>query len=133
MKIIDSAAQAAWVAVFLAFAFLVVRPDKRWLAYAAWGLAGAVALFTAGVIVSSSFGFTRDVDRAVLLLDKDAAKRFSALCKTRISPNGVGGNVKTRTLNNEFVIADLTSGDGATICTIDVPRTDLLGFQETHN
>lgn len=131
MRVADHVTQAIWIPLFLLFAYLTVRPESKTLRDAAWILAGIAGFVTAGVVVFTTFGFTRDRDYVLLRLDAYTRQVVTHVCG-RLRHKGLVGNIETKSLSSEFVIFDFSHNAGRRCETLDIPRSAVVVFREIH-
>jgi hypothetical protein len=127
MRTADYAGLAAWIVVIGLFAAASAGWGPKWLA---WGVGVAVGLATAGLIVATTFGRTRDHDHVLLRVDTQTRAALASLCDRQFSAQGIPGTISTKTLSEEFVIVDLANGVGGRCQTVDIPRAAVLAFKE---
>jgi hypothetical protein len=109
MRAADYVVVAGWILVISLFAALSAGWGPKWLAWCA-GL--AVGLATAGLIVATTFGGTRDHDHVLLRVDDQTRAALASLCRRQFSAQGIPGTISTKTLSEEFVIIDFSDGEG---------------------
>jgi hypothetical protein len=131
MRTADYVVLALWIVVIGLFAASSAGWQKvpRRLA---WGFGVAAGLATAGLIVTTTFGFTRDHDHVLLRVDNQTRSALGSLCSTQFSERGIPGTISTKTLSEEFVILDFANGEGGRCQTVDIPRGAVLAFKEVH-
>jgi hypothetical protein len=129
MRAADYVVVAGWILVISLFAALSAGWGPKWLAWCA-GL--AVGLATAGLIVATTFGGTRDHDHVLLRVDNRTRAALASLCRRQFSAQGIPGTISTKTLSEEFVIIDFSDGEGGRCQTVDIPRGAVLAFKEVH-
>jgi hypothetical protein len=127
MRDADYAVLAAWIVVIGLFAALGATWVPKWLA---WGGGVVAGLATAGLIVATTFGLTRDHDHVLLHVNDQTRAALASLCKKEFSARGIPGTISTKTLSQEFVIMDFANGEGGRCQTVDIPRGSVLAFKE---
>jgi hypothetical protein len=129
----DHAAVVLWVPALLLLALCAYKSpaEARWMRKGAWVATGLAGFVTAGVLVATGFGFSRDTDYVRLSLRPDAVQVLQTLCGGSVHAGDIDGTLRTKTLQEEFVIFDfakkLHSG-----CknSVDIPRADIRGVRE---
>jgi hypothetical protein len=107
-------------------------PDvSEWLKIGAGVSAAVAGAVTAGVLLLTGFGFTRDTDHVRLLLTPGGLHDLQALCSRSLQADHIDGTIRTKTLQEEFVIFDFEK-NLRTGCSnsVDIPRADVLGIEE---
>jgi len=129
---LDHGAVLLWVPALLLVALCAYKaPANEWLNISAWIAAGVAGVVTAGVLLLTGFGFTRDTDHVRLLLTSGGLHSLQALCGPNVDASNIDGTLRTKTLREEFVIFDFEKRL-KTGCrnSVDIPRADVLGIQE---
>jgi len=130
---LDHVAVFLWVPALLLVALCAYRSPRasHALNVSAGIAAGVAGVVTAGVLLLTGFGFTRDADHVRLLLTSGGLHNLRALCGPNVDASHIDGTIRTKTLQEEFVIFDfekrLKTGCGN---SVDIPRSDVLGIQE---
>jgi hypothetical protein len=131
MRLADHAAIVLWLpALFLLAVCAYKAPDaalwqRRW----AWGVTALAAIVTAGVLLFTGFGFTRDTDHVRLWLAPQAARNVRTMCGLDGHRDDFYGTLHTQTLQQDFVIFDLTRKLQGS-CSVDIPQAEVREFQE---
>ena len=129
----DHAAVVLWLPALLLLALCAYRSpiENTWLRRGAWAATGFAGLVTAVVLLLTGFGFTRDIDHVRLLLTTDAVHNLQTLCGSNVHAGRIDGTIRTKTLQEEFVIFDFAKRSN-TRCgqSVDIPRADVRGIQE---
>jgi hypothetical protein len=133
MVFADHAAVVLWLPALLLLALCAyMRPPVNiWLRRGAWVATGFAGLVTVCVLLFTGFGFTRDTDHVRLLLTKNAVNVLRTLCGPNVHAGRIEGTIRTKTLQEEFVIFDFNK-EPKTRCenSVDIPRADVVGIQE---
>jgi hypothetical protein len=105
-------------------------PDvhKR-LRQAAWVATTVAAVATGIVLLLPSFNFSRDVDHGYLLLSRSGLRHLQALCGRSVA-NRVYGQVRVKTLQDQFVVFNFDNPPNQCHTSVDIPRGDILEIQE---
>lgn len=104
--------------------------EQKRLKMLAWCAAFLAGVATAVMIVATSFGNTRDKDRALLRVTTSTRKTLTTLCSMQIPKGVFEGHIITNTLNDEFVTVDFTRSESPYCRTIRIPRAALIAFTE---
>ena len=129
----DHVAVAMWLPALLLLAFCAYRSPSvdEWLRRGAWVATGAAGLVTGGVLLLTGFGFTRDTDHVRLVLTGNAVSNLQTLCGRRVGADRIDGTIRTKTLQEEFVIFDFDKRlHTRCVQSVDIPRTEILEIQE---
>lgn len=131
MELADQAAIVLWLPALLLLALCTYKaPAPRpWQRRAAWGTTTVAGAVTAGVLLFTGFGFTRDTDHVRLWLTPQATSLVRSVCGVEGSGGGLYGTVSTRSLQQQFVIVDFTR-KSQDPCTVDIPQSELREIQE---
>ena len=131
MVLIDHATIVLWLPALLLLAVCAYKAPSpaRWQLRGAWGATLLAGVVTAGVLLFTGFGFTRDKDHVRLLLTRDAATRVRELCGREVDNGGFYGTIRTQTLQQEFVIADLARRSEKP-CSVDIARSEVHEIRE---
>jgi len=132
----DHAAVVLWLPALLLLALCAYESPtaNKWLRRGA-GVATALAgLVTAVVLLLTGFGFTRDTDHVRLMLSTNGARDLQTLCGPVVESGHIDGTIRTKTLQEEFVIFDFKKPKHPHPMTcahsIDIPRADIADIQE---
>ena len=131
MRWADHAAIVLWLPALLLLAVCAYRaPDSEpWQRRGAWGATAIAGIVTAGVLLFTGFGFTRDTDHVLLRLAPSAAARVRSLCGLAGHSRTFAGTIRTQTLQQDFVIVDVTRTSRSP-CSVDIPQSELREFRE---
>jgi hypothetical protein len=129
---IDHGAVVLWLPALFLLALCAYKSpsEKKWMREGAWVTTALAALVTAVVLLFTGFGFTRDKDQVRLLLSTSGASNLQALCGPVVHDNQIDGTIRTKTLQEEFVIFDFKKASMMCGHSVDIPRADVVGIQE---
>jgi hypothetical protein len=131
MEWADHTAVVLWLPALLLLAVCAYKSpaETKQLREGAWVATAVAGVVTAVVLLLTGFGFTRDTDHVRLMLTKSGVTDLQALCGP-VAVNGhVDGTIRTKTLQEEFVIFDFKH---PMTCehSVDIPRGDIADIQE---
>jgi hypothetical protein len=131
MRVADHAAIVLWLPALLLLAICAYKAPDASLRQrrAAWAMTAIAGIVTAGVLLFTGFGFTRDTDHVLLWLTPGAAERVRALCGFGGHREDFYGTIRTETLQQDFVIVDLARESGGP-CSVDIPQSEIREFEE---
>lgn len=131
---VDHAAVVLWLPALLLLALCAYKSptENKWLRGGALVATALAGLVTAVVLLLTGFGFSRDTDHVRLMLSTNGVSNLQRLCGPVVHGEHIDGTIRTKTLQEEFVIFDFEKHSKAQKCghSIDIPRADVVGIQE---
>ena len=103
---IDHAAVVLWLPALLLLALCAYKSptENKWMREGAWVATALAGMVTAVVLLFTGFGFTRDKDHVRLLLSTSGVSNLQTLCGPVVHGDHIDGTIRTKTLQEEFVI-----------------------------